>query len=187
MKKKELFIGMGMLATFTAILILMFSPVFKGQNGLEYLDALYNSISKGSAYYIPKVKAETDPFMGKPASMTLDLGDKEHAEKTALLFEKGGASAEVSENKLKVTGDLGKILDNCLIDADSMYNNDGQTVLGKYGYDERQVLYNWWKACKEMDKDLKRQKKFKEAKVVELLKKRLAKPPTTITRSSLKK
>ncbi len=172
MKKKELFIGMGMLATFTAILILMFSPVFKGQNGLEYLDALYNSISKGSAYYIPKVKAETDPFMGKPASMTLDLGDKEHAEKTALLFEKGGASAEVSENKLKVTGDLGKILDNCLIDADSMYNNDGQTVLGKYGYDERQVLYNWWKACKEMDKDLKRQKKFKEAKVVELLKKK---------------
>jgi hypothetical protein len=170
MKKKKIFIGAGMLAAFAVVLILMFSSVFNGQNGLEYLDALYNSISKGSAYYIPKVKEEIDPFLGKSANMTLDLGDKEHAEKTALLFGKGGASAKVSDNKLKVAGDLGKILDNCLSDADSMYNNDGQTVVDKYGYDERQVLYNWWKACKEMDKDLKRQKKFKEAKVVELLK-----------------
>ena len=42
----------------------------------------------------------------------------------------------------------------------------------KYGYNERQVLYNWWKACKEMDKDLKRQKRFEEATVVTLLKKK---------------
>ena len=71
MKKKELFIGVGMLAAFTVVLILMFSPVFNGQNGLEYLDALYNSISKGSAYYIPKVKTEKGKFMGKSSSMTL--------------------------------------------------------------------------------------------------------------------
>ena len=172
MKMKELIIGLGMLAAFTVILILIFSPIIKGQNGLEYLDALYNSISKGSAYYIPKVKNEADQFMGKSTTMTLDLGDKKHAEQTALLFEKGGASVEVMENKLKVTGDLGKILDNCLTDADSMYNNDGQTVAAKYGYNERQALYNWWKACKEMDKDLKRQKKFKEAKVVEMIEKK---------------
>jgi len=172
MKKKELFIGIGMLVAFTVVLILMFSPVFNSQNGLEYLDALYNSISKGSAYYIPNVKEETDKLMGNAASMTLDLGDKKHAEQTGSLFEKSGASVEVLESKLKVTGDLGKILDNCLTDADSMYNNDGQTVAGKYGYNERQALYNWWKACKEMDKDLKRQKRFKEAKVVELLEKK---------------
>jgi hypothetical protein len=172
MKKKELFIGIGMLVAFTVVLVIMFSPIIKGQNGLEYLDALYNSISKGSAYYIPKVKEEADPLMGKSATMRLDMGDKAHADQTALLFQKAGASTEVSEGILKVTGDLGKILDNCLTDADSMYHNDGKTVTDKYGYNEKQALYNWWKACKEMDKDLKRQKKFKEAKVVELLKKK---------------
>jgi hypothetical protein len=50
-----------------------------------------------------------------------------------------------------------------------MYHNLGEKVSGKYGYDERQVLFNWWKACNEMDKDLKRQKKFKEAKAVGLV------------------
>jgi len=58
--KKEFFGGLAMLVAFTVVLIIMFSPVFKGQNGLEYLDALYNSISKGSAYYIPKVKEKSD-------------------------------------------------------------------------------------------------------------------------------
>ncbi|MBW1739028.1 MAG: hypothetical protein JRJ69_16175 [Deltaproteobacteria bacterium] len=50
-----------------------------------------------------------------------------------------------------------------------MYHNDGKKVSEKYGYDERQALFNWWKAFKEMDKALKNQKKFKEAKVVSLV------------------
>ncbi len=171
-KKKTFTKGAIMLVIFVAVLITIFSPVFNGQNGLEYLDDLYNSISKGSAYYIPKVKAESDQFMGAPVTMRLDMGDKAHADQTALLFQKAGASTKVSDGTLKVTGDLGKILDNCLTDSDSMYNNDGKTITEKYGYNEKQALYNWWKACNEMDKDLKRQRKFKEAKVISMLKKK---------------
>jgi hypothetical protein len=50
-----------------------------------------------------------------------------------------------------------------------MYINDGGKVSGKYGYDEKRVLFNWWTAFKELDKDLKKQKKFNEAKVVALV------------------
>ena len=42
--KKEFYGGFGMLIGFFVILIIVFSPVFKGQNGLDYLDSLYNSI-----------------------------------------------------------------------------------------------------------------------------------------------
>ena len=49
-KKKEFYGGSLMLLAFIAVLFIIFSPIFKGQNGLNYLDALYNSISKGSAY-----------------------------------------------------------------------------------------------------------------------------------------
>ncbi len=171
-KKKRFYSGAIMLLAFAVVLIIIFSPVFGNKNGLEYLDDLYNSISKGSAYYIPKVKQETDRFIGKSVSVTLDLGDKKHAEQTALLFRKAGASIELSENELKVTGDFGKILNNCLNDADSMYKNDGKTIADKYGCDERQALYNWWKACNGMDKDLKRQEMFEEAKVVATLNKK---------------
>jgi len=167
--KKEFYSGFGMIMGFLIVLVIFFSPIFRGQNGLDYLDNLYNSISKGSAYYIPKVKKESNKFKGNPVSVTLVMIDKKKAEQTAQLFKVGGAEAIVSGNQLKVMGDLGKILENCLADADAMYKNDGQKVSGKYGYEEKRVLYNWWKALKEMEKDLKKQKKFKEAKIAALV------------------
>ena len=164
--KKEFYGGFGLLVVFFVILFIIFSPVFNGQNGMEYLDDLYNSISKGSAYYIPKVKKETDTFVGNTVNMTLKMHDEKQAQQTALLFTEAGATAEVSGAQLDVSGDLGNMLANCLTDSDSMYNNDGATVSGKYGYNERQVLYNWWTALKAADKDLKTQKLFAEAKTV---------------------
>jgi len=167
--KKEFYGGLGLLVGFVVVLILIFSPVFKGQNGLEYLDDLYNSISKGSAYYIPKVKKQTDAFSGKSVSVVIEMADEAQAQQTSSLFMKGGALVNVSGTRLEVEGDLGKILENCLADADSMYINDGQAISSKYGYSERQVLFNWWKALKAMDKDLKKQKEFEAAKTVALV------------------
>ncbi len=166
-KKKEFYGGFGLLIGFAVILIVIFSPVFKGQNGLEYLDDLYNSISKGSAYYIPKVKAETDTFSGRSVSTTIEMADENQTQQTAALFMKGDALVNISGTQLKIEGDLGKILANCLADADRMYMNDGQTISSKYGYNERQVLFNWHQALIAMDKVLKKQKLFQEAKTVD--------------------
>jgi hypothetical protein len=168
-KKKEFFGGLALLIGFIVVLVIIFSPVFKGQNGLEYLDALYNSISKGSAYYIPKVKAETEPFAGKSVTTTIEMADKNHTQQTAALFMKGDALVNISGTQLKIEGDLGKILANCLADADRMYMNDGQTISSKYGYNEKQVLFNWWQALKALNKDLTKQKQFKAASAVDMV------------------
>lgn len=167
--KKEFYGGFGLLVGFFVILFIIFSPVFNGQNGMEYLDSLYNSISKGSANYIPKVKKETDTFKGNTVNMALKIADEKQAQQTALLFTNAGATAEVSGAQLNVSGDLGNMLANCIEDSKNMYNNDGATVSNKYGYNERQVLYNWHTALKAADKDLKKQKLFKEAKTVALV------------------
>ena len=167
--KKEFYGGVGMMAAFIVVLFIIFMPVFGGQNGLDYLDNLYNSISKGSAYYIPKIKEEAHEFVGNSVSVTLHMANEEQARQTAPLFMQGGALVNTLGAELKVSGDLGKIMENCLADADSMYHNDGEKVSGKYGYDEKRALFNWWKALKETDKDLKKQKKFKEAKMVALV------------------
>jgi hypothetical protein len=168
-KKKEFYGGLGLLIGFVVVLVVIFSPVFKGQNGLEYLDDLYNSISKGSAYYIPKVKAETDRFSGRSVSTTIEMADESQTQQTATLFMKGGALVNISGTRLKIEGDLGKILANCLADSDRMYMNDGQAISSKYGYNERQVLFNWHQALIAMDKVLKKQKQFQEAKTVDLV------------------
>lgn len=167
--KKEFYGGFGMIIAFAVVLVIMFSPIFKGHNALEYLDSLYNSISKGSAYYIPKVKEGSDSFIGTEVSTTLKMADRDQAEQIALLFKLSGARAVVKECQLKVTGDLGKILGSSLADADAMYHNNGQKVSERYGYSERRVLFNWWTAFKEMDKAMKNQKKFKEAKIISLV------------------
>lgn len=170
--KKKFILGLAMMATFVVVLIIFFSPVFNGKNGLEYLDDLYNSISKGSAYYIPKLREDVQAYAGSTVEMTLSLKSADQARQTALLFEKAGAMINVSDSKLKVSGDLGAILQSCLEDSDSMYLNDGQKLSTRYGYDERQVMYNWWTASKEMDNDLKKQKKFKAAEMVATVEKK---------------
>jgi hypothetical protein len=165
-RKKEFTLGLVLLIAFFAVLAIFFSPVFNGHNGLDYLDSLYNSISKGSAYYIPKLKDEAKTFNGNNVELSFTMANPAQAQQTSQLFMKAGAMVNVADANLKVTGDLGKMLDNCLADADFMYKNDGNAVSGKYGYGERQALFNWWQSFKGVEKSLNDQKKFKEAKAV---------------------
>jgi hypothetical protein len=168
--------GLFMMIGFVVVLVIFFLPVFGGKNGLDYADNLYNSISKGSAYYIPKVMEENEDYSGEMISVTLHMPDSQQAEQSMGMFEQAGAKTRLSGAVLTASGDLGRILKNCLEDAEAMYRNDGEHVLKKYGYDERQALYNWWVACKEMDEDLKKQKKYKEAKIVTEVKDKAIEP-----------
>ena len=160
---KKFFGGLIMMVAFIVVLIIFFSPVFGGMNGLDYLDNLYNSISKGSANYVAKVKKETDAFVGTNMTVSLDMEAEEKAEKTATLFNASGALVNVAGSTVTVSGDLGNLMAGVLADCESMYNNDGEALTSKYGFNEKLALYLWWKALKAMDKDLKRQKLFKEA------------------------
>jgi hypothetical protein len=161
-----------LIVIFAIVLIILFMPVFSGKNALENLDMLYNSISKGSAYYIPKAKKAAKPLNGTQISVDLKLDTDKQAMQIASLFEKGGARVQVSGANLKVSGDLGQILENSLKDADYMYHNDGKRLSDKYGISEKQALYNWWKALNALDFALKKQKKFEAATVVGLIQKK---------------
>ncbi|MEJ2725521.1 MAG: hypothetical protein P8175_12925 [Deltaproteobacteria bacterium] len=175
-RKQEFFGGLGLIIAFVIVLIFFFLPLYHGMNGLDYLDNLYNSISKASAYYIPKVKKECEPFKGKRVTVTLKMADDKTAEQTALLFRAAGAELLLSGSELKVGGDLGQILQNSLDDADAMYHNEGEKVRSKYGYEGRRVLYNWWLAFHEMDRDLKKQKEFNSAAIISLVVKKAIEP-----------
>lgn len=167
--KKEFFSGGALLIAFFVVLAVMFMPVFKGHNALEYLDALYNSISKGSAYYIPEIRSVSELLDGSEVDVTLTMGNPDQAVMTATLFAGAGAIVETDGTKLNIQGDLGQILQHCIDDTDDMYHNRGNIVSDRYGYDGKRALYHWWVASHEMDKALKAQKRFKEAKIVALV------------------
>jgi hypothetical protein len=168
-QKQSIFKGTALIASFLVILVLLFIPLFHGRNALEYLDNLYNSISKGSANYLPGVKEEVLRFKTRPIDVTLSMADETQASQTAQLVTAGGAGAQVKENRVRIEGDMTGLLLSALADAEKMYANQGGRIRNKYGMDERRVLFTWWSALKAMDFELSKQKLFKEAKLVSVV------------------
>lgn len=164
--KKTFSVGIVFMISFLGVLLLIFSPVFNGKNGLVFSDDMFNKLSKGSSYFIPKVAKSVEKASGKSVSVNIKAETEEQAENTAKLFAAAGATAAVNGTELKVEGDLGAILRNALTDADSMFNNDGKTVADRYGYEEKTVMKNWWSALSSIEKKLKKDKLVEEAKVV---------------------
>ena len=123
------------------MLFLIFSPIFgDGKNGLVFADDLFNKLSKGSSYFIPKVAKDNEKFMGKMFTVSIKVskpedkpGDAEkRAERAAKLFTVNpGAKAEVKGAELKIEGDLGLVLKAALEDSDVMFKNEGDKHQGK--------------------------------------------------------
>lgn len=164
--KKRFGIGAGMMVTFVGVMVVIFMPLFEGKNGLDYLDSLYNSISKGSAHYIPELREANKTYAGQTVELALTMKDGKQAGRTAKVLTTAGATATVEGSRVKVQGDLGGILEQCLTDADQMFANDGAAVVKRHGLEERLVLFTWWSALHAMTKDLNRLKKFEQAKFV---------------------
>ena len=57
--KRQFLVGVVLMACFLGGLALVFHPMFEGgRNTLDYLDGVFNSTSKASAYYIPATQAK---------------------------------------------------------------------------------------------------------------------------------
>lgn len=163
-KTRELTIGIILLTSFAAVMVMIFMPWFDGGNALNYLDNLYNNISKGSAYYIPKVQHEVEAMAPTPVSLELELASAETAERARTLLAAAGAEALVDGDNLTVRGDLRAVLASCIEDADAAYHNRGEVLAARYGEDARTALHAWWRTLGAIERDLTRQRRFDDAK-----------------------
>ncbi len=165
--------GIVLSLTFVGVLILIFSPVFGGgRSGLEYSDDLFNKLSKGSSYFIPKVVESNKKFEGQSLDVTVKLAKADEVDKAVKMVIASGGQVGAKDTEVKVNMDLGKLLATVVKDSDAMYRNDGKEVSGRYGLDERDVMTVWWNLLNPMVKDLQKQKKIEEASAVsETLKK----------------
>jgi len=179
--KGHFFIGLSLFISFLVVLFLIFSNIFPGGlNGLEYADEMFNKLSKGSSYFIPKVTKSNEKFMGNMFSVTLKMGKAEdkpgdgekRAERSAALFivNEGIGKAEVMGTELKIEGDLGKILSAALRDSETMYRNEGEKIKVLYATamktdDVKQMYRQWYNVLDRMNKKFVIEKKAAEAKI----------------------
>lgn len=164
--KKEFNMGLGLFAGFWVVFYVLMSPVFAGKNLLDYMDNLYNTISKKSSYYIPKVAKGMESYKGQQVSFSIKVKGKEQTTRLTKMFQAGGATATPDGDKLKVSGDLGAIIANILADSEAMFNNEGKAIASKYGSNEKAVLYDWWNAVSDAEKEMNKASKFKEGKIL---------------------
>ncbi|MDR3631018.1 MAG: hypothetical protein P4L42_11850 [Desulfocapsaceae bacterium] len=169
--------GILMLISFFGILAVIFSPIFPGKNnGLDYMDNLFNTISKGSSYFIPKAMTDSEKFVGKNIDLKIKMENEQQATDTAKLLQEAGAQVQVTGKELAVKGDAGHILKSCLTDADFMFKNDGKPIADKYGFSERKALYDWWVAFKAIGNELTVQSNFELVKSFSNVQKKALEP-----------
>lgn len=185
-QKKHMAYGIVLAISFIVVLILIFSPIFpktiegEPQNGLQWADEIFNSLAKGSSYFIPKVAKSNEEFMGKMFTVSINLGKPEdkpgdgekRAERASKLFTVNeGAKVEVNGAELKIEGDLGKVLTAALRDSETMYRNEGEKIKALYGTvmktdDEKQMFRQWWNVLDKINKQFMQEKKAAEVKIV---------------------
>ena len=191
-QKKHMAYGIALGISFIVVLVLIFSPIFpktaegEPQNGLQWADEMFNSLAKGSSYFIPKVAKSNDKFMGQMFAVSIKLGKPEdkpgdgekRAERASKLFTVNeGAKVEVNGAELKIEGDLGLVLKAALDDADVMFKNEGDKIKAKYAEamatdDEKQMFRQWWNVLDKMNKQFMIEKKAVEAKIVSVVMKK---------------
>jgi hypothetical protein len=167
MNTKKLLLGIFLLISFTVVLILIFMPIFgDGKNGLQFSDDFFNSLSKGSSDYMDDMRKLSQGFMGAPFAAEITLDNPEQAKKTGTLFSEAGAQVEAVGPKLKINGDLGKVLLKSVDDAELLFNNQGEKLNAAYNFGGREVIRTWWESLTKVEAALSKQKAFKQAKAI---------------------
>lgn len=162
-RKKTFTIGFLMLLSFALCYMGMMSPNFgNGRNGLEYADDMFNSLSKGSAYFIKDAQKVADGQLGNRINLKIKASSPAEAQKWGELYSQAGADVIVKDSSLTIAGDYGKILGAVVADSDNMYHNDSKSLEQKYGYDGREATYNWYASLKKMDTAFKTNSQFAE-------------------------
>jgi hypothetical protein len=175
--KTEFAKGAVLAVTFAGVLALIFSPIFgDGRNGLVYADDMFNKLSKGSSYFIPKVMKSNEKFANTAIAVSVKFDKPEQADGAMKLLAAAGVEAKNASPDLQINGNLGTLMSKILQDSDDMFKNNGAAVAARYGADEKKVMETWHVTLKGVDKSLKKQGKIEDAKIVSDVMKKAVEP-----------
>lgn len=165
--KREFVLGLVLLGGFFIVLVLLFLPLHgSGQNTIDYLDNVFNAISKNSAYYIPQLEKRSAGFADRVMTCQLPVRGAHERERLRSLLGAAQTGIAEHEQQLDATVDLGRLLAVALADADRLYHNDSAALQAKYGQEARRVGYDWHRLLTSCAKQFERQQHFAEAKLV---------------------
>ena len=178
--RRSLVLGLALLGSFYAtVAALLLAPVFpEAQTGLRWADGLFNSVSKGSANFLPEEAETARTLSGQPVRVTLRASDAEQARTWAGLYGTTGAGVALAGNDVTVAGDLGSILSNAVADSRIAYADAGASDAfeTRYHLPTRAVTYGWWTSFQALDRALTTQGQPTQAAAVRSVSRRALEP-----------
>ncbi len=156
--RKSLIVGIVLAVSFFGVLAAMLMPIWDGETFFKYADDTFNSLSKGSVYFIPEIVKEAEKFNGELMSVEIKAESEETANKIVTLYSEAGADVKYSDGIIAINGDLGAILAKALEDADLGYKNK---------LESKEILYYWWVSLKDIAKHYKKTGEFDKALFIE--------------------
>ncbi len=172
--KKTMTIGALLGLSFMGVLVLIFSPVFgDGKTGLEYSDALFNKLAKGSSYFIPELTDSLKKVQDKDiGGTTIKMESADRASKAAKILTRAHMNVAVKGSELTINGDLARELGNVLDDSNAMYYDKDSEISQKYGMDAREVMSTWWAILNSTAKEFQKSKRVEQSDIIiEVMKK----------------
>ncbi len=165
-KNKTSFVkGMMMSAVFVVVLVAMFLPLFDNENAFRAADKLFNTISKGSTYYVPLLKEMAVLDTDSRLNGVIKIQDAHRGDVATVLTQAGAEVGDATEG-LEISVSFDTLFKAVLSDVDDMFHNRGGAVADRYGLPEKRVLHAWWNGLRGMEKALSAKKRFDEAKVI---------------------
>ena len=173
--------GLLLMATFIAVFVLFFLPVFPSHiagekvTGLVYADHLFNTLSKGSsAKYLVSgvddeeyIQKDVDGIAKKDLDLTVTFRNADGISGIIDQINHVGLEATPAEGGLHIKGDLRKLLTIIVVDSQSLYNNKADEVAARYnGKPGLDVVKGWHRLSKNMIKPLQKVDMVAEANVV---------------------
>lgn len=165
--KKHFTWGASLMVGFFVVLAYMFTPSFGGQNAFHASDQMFNSISKGSTYYIPEVEEAAREFTGQTFGVSILEDHKDLIPGATTILAANGLDIQPATGHIALRGDLGLLMDAALKDADAMFKNQGDQISGKYGMEPKLATYIWWQLLSDVKIALDKQKNFKPATFIQ--------------------
>lgn len=182
-EKKPFFKGLLLLVSFVIMAVAMLMPVFKGTEGqrltsLEFADSVFNSLSKGSSWFIPQVRDDLASLPSEDVHLSVKLRKITLAPVILKLLTSVGITDAVVENgMITFAGNLNAVLGAATEDAALLYDNNGEALESRYGGEQPlRIAQGWWQLLEPAIKELQRQGKIQTARVVEQVVKKAIEP-----------
>ena len=171
--RKHFVAGIVMVGSFFAVCIYLLFPMLHDNygnrlTGLQFADSVFNSLAKGSSYFLPEVRKEIDAVEGKTIEVNVPLEHKYSYGAARVLSIVGAEANYDKEGRLHFKGDLGSILNAAADVGDTLYYNEHKPIEEKYRMPALQVAKCWWSLLHPAIQELQKQGHIEYAKIVDV-------------------